>query len=35
MPLSLASLRSMGHDVVHGIRRLLEALQFENDPPSC
>lgn len=32
MPLSLTSLRSMGHDVVHGIRRLLEALQFENDP---
>lgn len=32
MPLSLTSLRSMGHDVVHGIGRLLEALQFENDP---
>ena len=32
MPLNLETLRSIGHDVAHGIRRLLEALQFADDP---
>ena len=32
MPLSLETLRSIGHDVAHGIKRLLEALQFADDP---